>query len=240
MAFLPGVQQLIQRFTKTARIPVPSPGHRAAGIEPGGKLKLPHAPPTDINRIQTPDLARKLVTRYGLREKSPAPTLAMEVVPVVLVDDLIGESDLIVPRIRPAAGQLRNTSAAATNHIHLINPAASKVILHMYYFVFHCDVASQQVQWRSHADSTNTVNGTQGFRNTLLANQSPVGQVRGQFGAAISGAILGNARNQTTVSVIVPFDHVIDQGNVFTVETILVLTGILSVSFVWSEENTER
>lgn len=205
----------------------------------GVKVGLPRDAQADYNKIQVPDLGRKLVSRYGIREKSPVPTLASEVVPVVLVDDLIGESDIITPRIRPAAGMLRLTSAATTSHIHLINPVNSRTILHLFYF-YVTGSTTGDVNFRSHADPTNTVNGSTGFRNTLLANQSPVGQVQGQQTAAISGAIIGLGRMNTGIGQLIPFDHVIAQGNVFTVETNLVLTGTLHVFYVWSEESMDR
>lgn len=199
--------------------------------------------PASQNLIQTPDLARKLVTRYAIREKSPAPTLAAEIVPVVLVDDLVGESDLIVPRIRPASGGFFSTSAATNNWVHLFNPKGSRTILHVQYLVIHLSAAGDlRIQsWTPAAATPAGVDqASKGFRTGLLGGQTPVGTVFGDnTGAALPGAQIGWLP-LAVATFLLPFDHVLDEGNVLSFGTTAAYSGTIGGTFFWTEETKER
>lgn len=235
-------------FMKRAKANVQARARQAAPPLPGGALsKLPagmHAPGVafaqqPMNVIQVPDLSRKLVTRYGLREKAPAPTLATEVVPVVLVDDLIGESDLIRPRIRPCAGQLAFNAAAETPIAGLMNPAGSRVICHVYYFVLSSTALSQ---WDLHFTGTPTITtaGVTGFRNGLMPGASPAGQMRGiQNGPSPGGAIEQSVRAVANNNFILPFDAVLDEGQGLQFRAQAAYTGLVTVNCVWTEEDKQ-
>lgn len=219
-----------QRVTAGAARPVP------------GKPINVQIPQADLNKIQTPDIGRKLVTRYGLREKAPVPTIATEVVPVILVDDLIGESDLIRPRIRPAAGFIRAVGAAQVVSCTLQNPASSNTIIHLYYFIVSMSATPTDVRWRSHAVAPLSDTPAQkGFRNTLFSNEGPVGIIHANVPATdFGGAQFGGMRGTTQNPMIIPWDHVIAANAMVSVETAANFTGNLDVTFVWSEEPTER
>lgn len=209
----------------------------------GARGKQPASPPESMNLIQTPDIARKLVTRYGIREKSPAPTLAAEVVPVVLVDELVGESDLIRPRIRPATGAIVGTSAATVNWLHLWNPATSKTIVHLQYLIIRVSAATDNLVFHSWGTSAPPPGGQttlKGFRNGLFGGESPVAQ---QFSDQATGPTGGVAISRLpifTATLIIPFDHVMDEGNVLSLGASVVYTGTMTISWFWTEEAKER
>jgi len=200
-------------------------------------------PPASQNLIQTPDLARKLVTRYGIRERSPAPTLAAEVVPVVLVDDLIGESDLIVPRIRPACGFVVGSPAAATMSVTLSNPAGSRTIVHLYYFFVETfATAIDRLSIRAHGGPIGGAveQTTKGFRNTLLGGQAPVAKLFADTALYGGGVLLSRTRVAINQQPLIPFDFVISEGTFLTFENATAATTECTVSLFWSEETVER
>lgn len=189
------------------------------------------------NLIQVPDISRKLVTRYGLREKAPAPSIAAEVVPVILVDDLVGESDLITPRIRPAAGQVENTAAAAIWLGGLVNPAGSGVIIHLYYFLI-ASTATAALDIHFTGTPGAGITGVSGFRNGLLPAQSPAGVMQSHTtGVSPGGSIEMKIRVGSSLFTVFPFDCVLAEGQGIQARTPAAFTGTMSISAVWSEED---
>lgn len=196
------------------------------------------ASPT-VNLIQTPDIARKLVTRFGIREKSPSPTLASEVVPVVLVDDLIGESDLIVPRIKPCAGGGFIPNANGALGIGLVNPAGSGMVLHVYYFWVNSAAAFGYNIMSADALAFDfEPAGGDGYRNQLLEGTTPVGKT-GNFAAGpVNVRVLGGGRSFSGVAGIIPFDFVVDEGDMLCLyQTAALVATDTWFTFVWSEES---
>jgi hypothetical protein len=191
-----------------------------------------------MNVIQVPDISRKLVTRYGLREKSPTPTLAAEVVPVILVDDLVGESDLIKPRIRPCAGTHELNPVAQTVLFGLMNPDDSGVIIHLYYFLLQ---SSSTVVFDLHFTGTpgTGVDGTKGFRNGLLPAQAPAGLMTGHLTGVNPGGVIEAKLRGSTVSNIFPFDAVLDEKQGIQLRTSGggVQTSSVILTCIWSEED---
>lgn len=228
---------LANRGKISAATPVRPPGAVSAQISAHQTMHSQQS----ANLIQVPDISRKLVTRYGLREKAPSPTLAAEVVPVVLVDDLVGESDLIRPRIKPCAGQLAVTAAAQWVVLGVWNPPNSGVILHLYYFVaMGTGSALFNLTFTGSPFAGVTV-GVSGYRNGLFPNQSPVGSMRGGLSAidpaaAMGGAIEMKYRNGVTTGGIFPFDAVLDEGQALQAVSSVAITGSHEMSMVWSEE----
>lgn len=211
--------------------PVKQPPHLGKGLPPEPYGQQP------MNLIQVPDLTRKLVTRYGLREKAPAPTLSPEIVPVVLVDDLIAESDLIRPRIRPCAGFCQVNTAAAQGLVGLRNPSGSGVIIHLQYFVIGGTTGSA---WRVHFTGTpNTNNPTPGaFRNGLFPSQTPSGILNFDNSAPTpGGAVLAFVRAATLNNTIYPFDAVIDENQSIQLRHDVAVTGFYEFTAVWTEED---
>lgn len=191
------------------------------------------------NLIQVPDISRKLVTRYGLREKAPSPTLAAEVVPVVLVDDLVGESDLIRPRIKPAAGSMQQTATSQYVCQGLVNPANSGVIIHVYYLVLSSTVVAQWNLTFTGTPYQGVLVGSSGYRNGLFPNQLPVGTLRGNVSAtpfAIGGVVEMRLRSSSAGFGVFPFDAVLDEGQGLQVVSPAAISGTHECSVVWSEE----
>src|SRR5512139_347469 len=226
---------LASRGKVSARTPIAPTGAIGAQVAAHSQM---HAQQS-ANLIQVPDISRKLVTRYGLREKAPSPTLAAEVVPVVLVDDLVGESDLIRPRIKPCAGQLQQVAAAQYVCQGLVNPQNSGVIIHVYYLLL---TGSAVVLWNLMFTGTpyiGVVVGVSGYRNGLFPGQTPVGTMRGNVSAVpfgIGGAVEMRLRNSSAGFGITPFDAVLDEGQGLQLVTPAVATGTFECSYVWSEE----
>lgn len=217
---------------------VQPPGATRAAALPAG-LHAPGAPfaQQPMNVIQVPDLSRKLVTRYGIREKAPAPTLSTEVVPVVLVDDLIGESDLIRPRIRPCTGALELTPAAQNPALGLVNPTGSGVVAHVYYVII---AGTATAGYSLHFTGTpiTTTTGTKGFRSGLFAAQSPVCDVKGQANVGSpGGAIECYVRHPANSQAIVPFEAVLDEGQGLQLYALTVLTSTVHCTVIWTEED---
>jgi len=205
-------------------------------IAPGAMQGVPLNQP--MNLIQVPDLSRKLVTRYGLREKSPTPTLAAEVVPVVLVDDLVGESDLIRPRIRPCAGSLQQATVAQQFLGGLMNPAGSRVIIHLYYLWIS---GTATVQYDIHFTGTPGVGvtGSMGFRNGLLPAQAPAGQMVGHItGISPGGVVEGRIRAGGATMALLPFDAVLDEGQGVQIRG-AASTTTAEINMAWSEEDKQ-
>jgi len=231
MALFKGMAARLARgFQGTPRRDVPVAPGKMAG------LQAPFQQP--MNQIQVPDLSRKLVTRYGLREKSPTPTLAAEVVPVVIVDDLVGESDLIRPRIRPCAGTGDVTPVAQTVVMGLVNPAGSGVVVHLYYFIVQC---AATVLFDIHFTGTPATNifGASGFRNGLLPAQTPAGFIGGSVtGVSPGGVVFGHLRGGITSNVF-PFDCVLDEGQGVQLRTKAgaVSSTQMDSTWIWSEED---
>lgn len=220
---------IFDKFKSRARVTTPRMGTRETSARP--ELNQP------MNLLQVPDLSRKLVTRYGLREKSPCPTLAAEIVPVVLVDDLIGESDLIKPRIRPCAGCFTLVTAAQAMAGGLRNPAGSRVIIHVYYAVVG---GSALGAWNLHFTGTPNTGSTglSAFRNGLFPAQTPIGQIVGDLaGGSPGGVVLHKARHAGNGQAIIPFDAVLDENQALQFQQSGVSTGSYDVSFVWTEED---
>lgn len=227
-----------------ARVQSPPAGARSAAALPAG-LHAAGAPfaQQPMNLIQVPDLSRKLVTRYGLREKAPAPTLATEVVPVVLVDDLIGESDLIRPRIRPAAGWGEAVMAAQHCTLGLFNPPGSRVVLHLYYFLLtNSTIGLYNLHFTGTPTTGAPSNSGSGFRNGLMPGASPAGR----FGASVTGgpappggSVEAVVRLGSNLLVTLPFDCVIDEGQGVQLATTAAITSTLYATAVWTEEDKQ-
>lgn len=226
---------MMQRGKVSASTPSVGPG--AVGAQIGAHAQM-HAQQS-ANLIQVPDISRKLVTRYGLREKAPSPTLAAEVVPVVLVDDLVGESDLIRPRIKPCAGQIQFTAAAQYCIKGLVNPANSGVIIHVYYLLVTGSVVALWNLTFTGTPYQGVSIGVSGYRNGLFPGQTPIGTMRGTVSAApiaIGGAIEMRLRNSSAGFGITPFDAVLDEGQGLQLVSNAPVTGTFECSYVWSEE----
>lgn len=225
----------------------PSAARGATGAAAAEHARRHAMPPAlaqqPMNLIQVPDLSRKLVTRYGIREKAPAPTLSTEVVPVVLVDDLIGESDLVRPRIRPASGFQELTTAANSMVSGLVNPNGSRVVAHLYYFVI---TNTTNTGYQIHFTGTPTlatVSTNKGFRNGLMSSttglpQSPVCFLSGNVpGVSPGGGIEGFVQVGNNLNVILPFDAVLDEGQGVQFFNPTAVTTTVRVTAFWTEED---
>jgi hypothetical protein len=195
-------------------------------------------PPSSRNLIQGGDIARKLVTRFGLRESNPSPTVALEVVPVVIVDELLAESDLFNPRIRPASGFGIAQTVAATGSVRLQNPAGSRVIAHVSYVTISGGATLATVQFRSSSPVQLAPVGFTGFRTALLPNQLPVCTIASETPKTDnSGAIIAGMRVTSSQVVLIPFDFVLNQGQTFAVEETTGSSTAFQVTFFWTEED---
>jgi len=190
------------------------------------------------NTIQVPDLGRKLVTRYGLREKSPTPTLAPEVQAVVLVDDLTAESDLIRPRIRPVSGRLAVTGATTPVVLGLQNPIGSGIIIHTQFATLDAIGAGIRGNFFFNTVAAGATIGTQVYRNGLFVGNPPAGRMIGGTTAIAGGTIFARGAAPSTVSAVYPLDFVLAPGQVIQWQSESVtLTVPVDCGFVWTEED---
>jgi len=85
--------------------------------------------PAESGLIQEPDIQRRLVRAYGLRDRTAAATLAPELVPVVIVDD-VREPDATRTGLRiPFAAYTEVTVGAGGSGVAVLkNPAGSGVV----------------------------------------------------------------------------------------------------------------
>ena len=80
--------------------------------------------------IQDPEFNTRLVKRFGLRERVSAPTLAPEIQPVVLVDDVFNVPDYAATQRRRCAGSASfATTVSELGFVELFNPATSSVLV---------------------------------------------------------------------------------------------------------------
>ena len=80
----------------------------------------------EYNLIQAPEIIRRLAVKLGIRQAHIAPTLAENVVPVILLDDL---TDRDQSDVRRCAGGVSGISAGAfLFNAVLFNPVASGIV----------------------------------------------------------------------------------------------------------------
>lgn len=181
--------------------------------------------------IQAPELARRLQRKFDTDGPGPTHTLAPEIVPVVLVEDLTPALPEDTGFIRQCVGTVYQAGVAAEYaHAQLFNPDGSGSILH----------AEMAVVSIGAADTVNVAfydtrlgnDGSVYFRDRRLAG-SPVGAVTNDSGGAELGTNIAPIESPGDEAITIPLDIILapGQGLVLNVG----VNNALNASFWWTE-----
>jgi len=186
--------------------------------------------------IQSSDPGRKLRERYDLVGASPAPFLAPELVPVVIVDDLTEFDVLSAEFERPCT--VHETQGAPGAGVHavvmLANPSGSGVLA-IGDDVYLSTAPGGRINWRLFASAPVIADHGQ-FRDSRLPGTPACGSVATTSGVAPDDdwQIQLADLSIDTAGVIYPLPYVISPG--FVLQMKISITNIsLSASIRWRE-----
>lgn len=183
--------------------------------------------------IQVPELARKLARRFGITGYSPAPTLAPEIVPVAIVENLTDPNEEDTGFERLCIGTFSQANVAGQySHAQLLNPTGSGIIVNVEALYLHADNATT-LRLKDY-DTALTTAADAYFRDRRLEGR-PGAQVRNQADVAMLGTTLGNFAVATAADTIaIPLDFLLPEGKAIAVVGVTVNLYLYG-TFFWSE-----
>jgi len=161
--------------------------------------------------IQVPDIARKLARRFGIDGPAPADTLAPEIVPVVLVEDLTAPDEEDSGYERTCIGK-QSVGALAANYsyVQLYNPSGSGVLVVVEAMILSVG-GNSAISIRNYDTAATSLGTDLSFRDRRLSG-APAAQVR----YVQSGANLGDAVAQAFAvgndQYLTPLDFLLSPG----------------------------
>lgn len=164
---------------------------RSAGFE-----VRPSTPPLLTNLIQKFEIGNALSRMFQIKERTPSPTLGMEVMPVVLVDDML--KGAYPPRRRVTYSQTVGPGAPGLNsRVHTINCRGSttdperakfdKLVVHEI-MILHAFGGT--TQWELHVGNTSGITGLASLFAQLddtTFDQPAVGEKESDFTSGSQG-----------------------------------------------------
>ncbi len=141
--------------------------------------------PLDVNLIQRGEIQSRLVRGLGIRERSPAPHLAGEISPVVLVEDLSRISPLNPPSDHRPCIVAQATTPAAGQFItlQLRNPTGSGVVLSVMNVIW-ASTTNDQIRAGFLSGVLSTAGPSPAFRDRRLSTALPATRTFSQSFAA--------------------------------------------------------
>ncbi len=161
--------------------------------------------------IQVPEIARKIQRRFGTDGPAPTHTIAPEIVPVALVEDLTDTTPEDTGFQRACFGYSGQSGAASNNsHVQLFNPAGSGVMLHVEAALVSIGSAGN-ADLRYHDTELSTAGSNESFRDRRIGGR-PVGRTSAQNNGSALGTSLATLALPGTESIQVPVDVLLDEG----------------------------
>lgn len=186
--------------------------------------------------IQVPEIARKIQRRFGTDGPAPVHTVAPEIVPVAIIEDLTQAGPEDTGFLRFCIGYSDPPTPAASNYCHaqLFNPASSGVLVHLE--GAYCSVASASKIYVQLYDTELSSAGVQNFRDRRLEG-NPAARASRQNHTAYLGTRIAPLTLQQDDVTSIPLDILLPPGSGLVIVAASSNMAMYTVWY-WSERST--
>lgn len=185
---------------------------------------------------QAPEIVDRLKRRFGIVGSAGIDTIAPEIVPVVLVEDLQRERSF--PLYRECIGGDTNGPVVAQfSYLQLLNPAGSNILVTIERFIVSATAAGA-VDLRELDAALAGLSTLKGFRDRRIPGD-PVAELRGGSDAGALGSQVGLVTIPANEALTVRVDYTLTPGRGFACNSDQ--TNVqFRASFFWTERTLLR
>jgi len=198
-----------------------------------------------VSLIQRGDIANRLIRRFGLKQRSPAPELNRSVQPVVIVDDIRESTEYEFRTSRHCMGSVSVGALAANNsQVSLKNPTGSGIIARVRQLWISSEALSRPAVLLNQGTLTtlfgSTVKAFLDSRLGIATSGVPICQLRSLQSVAAPGPQLldDHFLLAATVRLLPHVQIILNPGDQLTVHN-QTLNASIFATYYWVETNAE-